>query len=179
MIRMEVTNTAPKQVEDHEVDTHLLSVFRAYLGDSTAKPFVHQAKVFDAVLNDQQVRLIAGTAAGKTLAIAVPLFGKLRSGRIRKVLLMYPTIALLEDQRKVMDTLAEFTGLEVGQLQGGMSRSRLIAALNKPVILATPDVVYWFFRKNVKYSGLLIYGLALVDEFVLAGVYFESPAEMI
>ncbi|MBW1946427.1 MAG: DEAD/DEAH box helicase, partial [Deltaproteobacteria bacterium] len=40
-------------------------------------------------------------------------------------------------------------------------------ALNKQVILATPDEVYWFFRKNVKFSGLLIYGLAMVDEFVL------------
>ncbi|MGQ9555765.1 MAG: helicase-related protein, partial [Anaerolineae bacterium] len=67
----------------------------------------------------------------------------------------------------VMDRLAEITGLEVAQIQGGMSRSQLIAALTKPVILATPDEVYWFFRKNVKYSGLLIYGLALVDEFVL------------
>jgi ATP-dependent helicase YprA (DUF1998 family) len=80
---------------------------------------------------------------------------------------MYPTIALMEDQRRVMDALAEITGLEIGQLQGGMSRTELMAALNKPVILATPDEVYWFFRKNVKYSGLLIYGLALVDEFVL------------
>ena len=80
---------------------------------------------------------------------------------------MYPTVALLEDQRKIMDTLAEITGLEVGQLQGGMSRTKLIEALNKSVILATPDEVYWFFRKNVKYNSLLIYGLALVDEFVL------------
>jgi len=80
---------------------------------------------------------------------------------------MYPTVALLEDQRKVMDTLAEITGLEVGQLQGGMSRTKLIEALNRPVILATPDEIYWFFRKNVKYNSLLIYGLALVDEFVL------------
>ncbi|WP_347245677.1 DEAD/DEAH box helicase, partial [Thermogutta sp.] len=109
----------------------------------------------------------AGTAAGKTLAIAVPLFEKLKTGRIRKVLLMYPTIALMEDQRQVMDRLAQITSLEIGQLQGGMSRTELIAALNKPVILATPDEIYWFFRKNVKYSGLLIYGLALVDEFVL------------
>ena len=63
---------------------------------------------------------------------------------------MYPTIALMEDQRRVMDSLAQITGLEIGQLQGGFSRSELMAVLNKPVILATPDEVYWFFRKNVK-----------------------------
>jgi len=63
---------------------------------------------------------------------------------------MYPTIALMEDHRRVMDSLAQITGLEIGQLQGGFSRSELMAVLNKPVILATPDEVYWFFRKNVK-----------------------------
>jgi DEAD/DEAH box helicase domain-containing protein len=144
----------------------MLELFQAYSGQAYA-PFEHQARTFRLVENDEEAFLVAGTAAGKTLAIAVPLFHKLRTGRIRKVLLMYPTLALMEDQRCVMDKLAEITGLEVGQIQGGMSRAQLIAALNKPVILATPDAVYWFFRKNIKYNGLLIYGLAQVDEFVL------------
>jgi len=48
-----------------------------------------------------------------------------------------------------MDRLSDITGLEVSQIQGGMSRSRMLAALNKPIILATPDVIHWFFRKNV------------------------------
>lgn len=137
------------------------------LGGQVYFPFQHQAEAFRLVMGDREVFLVAGTAAGKTLAVAVPLFEKLRAGRIRKVLFMYPTIALMEDQRRVMDTLARITKVEVGQLQGGMSRTELIAALSKPVTLATPDEIYWFFRKNVKYGGLLIYGLALVDEFVL------------
>jgi ATP-dependent helicase YprA (DUF1998 family) len=37
-------------------------------------PFQHQAEAFRLVANDQEVFLVAGTAAGKTLAIAVPLF---------------------------------------------------------------------------------------------------------
>lgn len=112
---------------------------------------------------------MAGTASGKTLAVGAPLFYKLEQREIRKVLLMYPTIALLEDQKRVMRALAEATGLdeEVGQLQGGMSRSALIHNLNKRILLATPDQIYWFFRKNVKYNALLAYGLCQVDEFVL------------
>ncbi|MBM4432037.1 MAG: DEAD/DEAH box helicase, partial [Chloroflexi bacterium] len=163
-----VTNQPPKT--NNNVPEALLKLFHDYTRtqDEQVYPlFQHQAEVFRALEKDKEVFLVAGTAAGKTLAIAVPLFHKLKAGRIRKVLLMYPTIALMEDQRHVMDTLADITGLEIGQLQGGVSRTELIAALNKPVILATPDEVYWFFRKNVKYSGLLIYGLALVDEFVL------------
>ncbi|NMB85370.1 MAG: ATP-dependent RNA helicase SrmB [Methanosaeta sp. PtaB.Bin018] len=168
-ISMVVTNKQPEISED--VPRSILNLFQDYTFSRDGQrhsPFKHQAETFRLVgLENKEAFLVAGTASGKTLAIAVPLFWKLKQGLIRKVLLMYPTVALLEDQRKVMDTLAEITGLEVGQLQGGMSRTKLIEALNKPVILATPDEVYWFFRKNVKYNSLLIYGLAMVDEFVL------------
>lgn len=168
-ISMVVTNKQPEISED--VPRPLLDLFQDYTSSRDGQrhyPFKHQAETFRLVgLENKESFLVAGTASGKTLAITIPLFWKLKKGLIKKVLLMYPTVALLEDQRKVMDTLAEITGLEVGQLQGGMSRTKLIEALNKPVILATPDEVYWFFRKNVKYNSLLIYGLALVDEFVL------------
>ncbi len=168
-ISLVVTNKQPDICED--VSQPLLDLFQDFTFHRDGKryfPFLHQAEAFKLVgMEQKNVFIVAGTASGKTLAIAIPLFWKLKQGIIKKILLMYPTVALLEDQRKVMDILAEITGLEVGQLQGGMPRSKLIQALNKPVILATPDEVYWFFRKNVKYSSLLIYGLALVDEFVL------------
>lgn len=164
-----VINKKPEICED--VSQPLLTLFQDYTFQRDGQrlyPFRHQAETFKLVGQEQKdVFLVAGTASGKTLAIAIPLFWKLKEGLIKKVLLMYPTVALLEDQRKVMDTLGEITGLEVGNLQGGLPRTKLIEALNKPVILATPDEVYWFFRKNVKYNSLLIYGLALVDEFVL------------
>lgn len=163
-----VTNQLP--IPDNQVSHAVLDLFQDYTQTATNQvydPFSHQAETFRLIENDKEVFLVAGTAAGKTLAIGVPLFDKLRQGRIQKILLMYPTIALMEDQRKVMDTLAELTNLDVGLIQGGMPRARLIAALTKPVILATPDAIFWFFRKNIKYSGLLIYGLAQVDEVVL------------
>lgn len=168
MVSVLVTNQPP--VTEANVAPPLLELFQEYTRATSGQaylPFQHQAQTFRLVANGKEALLVAGTAAGKTLAIAVPLFHKLKSGQIRKVLFMYPTVALMEDQRRVMDVLAELTGLEVAQVQGGMSRTKLIKALNRPVILATPDEVYWFFHKNIKYSGLLIYSLALVDEFVL------------
>ena len=167
-----VTNQAPES--DSNVPQPLLKLFQKYTLRKYGKkhcPFTHQAEVFRQIDADKEVFLVAGTAAGKTLAVAVPLFRKLQSGCIRKVLLMYPTIALMEDQRRVMDELREITGVEIGQIQGGMSRAKIINALNKPVILSTPDAVFWFFRKNVKYSHVLIYGLAQIDEFVLDEVH--------
>jgi hypothetical protein len=172
-----VTNEPPQQLDisgDDVTSWQLLSIFQAYAGVA-AKPYSHQAEVWRQVAADQSTLIVAGTASGKTLAVAVPLFYKLfcvqDTQRIRRTLWMYPTIALLEDQRRVLTDLSRAIGLDpeaiIGELHGEMPRSRLISALNKPVILATPDEIYWFFRKNVKYNGLLIYGLALVDEFVL------------
>ena len=171
-----VTNEPPLQADllGDVVHREMLDIFRTYTG-LYARPYVHQVEVWRQIVTNQSAFVIAGTASGKTLAAAVPLFHKLfraqESQRIRRALWMYPTIALLEDQRRVLTDLSKAMGLDseavVGELYGGMPRSRLISALNKPVILATPDEIYWFFRKNVKYNSLLIYGLALVDEFVL------------
>lgn len=176
-----VTNQPPDQTG---VTAHLrpmLEIFQGYVG-SRDRPYTHQAQVWEQHSRGKSTYVVAGTASGKTLAEAVPLFYKLfraaEGERIRRALWMYPTIALLEDQQRVLADLALAMGLDpgriIGRLQGGMSRVELIAALNKPVLLATPDEVYWFFRKNVKYSGLLIYGLALVDEFVLDEAHLFS-----
>ena len=167
---MEITVTNQSPENDVNVPPPLMELFQKYISEKYAEerfPFTHQAEAFRQIDANKEVFLVAGTAAGKTLAVAVPLFHKLQSGCIHKALLMYPTIALMDDQRQVMDDLGKITNVEIGQLQGRMSRTKLIDALNKPVILATPDVIYWFFRKNIKYSGLLIYGLTQVDEFVL------------
>lgn len=132
------------------------------------QPFSHQQQAFDIVAKQRKsLYMIAGTAAGKTLAIGLPLFHLLKCGNIRRVLFMYPTLALLDDQRRVMEKLARITKLQVAEIKGGMKRSELVTALNSHVILATPDAIYWFFRKNVKFSSLLIYGLAQIDAFVL------------
>lgn len=139
------------------------------------RPFSHQQEAFDVVAGQRKsLYMIAGTASGKTLAVALPLFHLLQSGEIRRVLFMYPTLALLDDQRSVMEKLAAILDMPVGEIKGGMSRSELVAALNCPVILATPDAVYWFFRKNVKFNSLLIYGLAQVDAFVMDEAHLFS-----
>ncbi|RME73376.1 MAG: DEAD/DEAH box helicase, partial [Chloroflexi bacterium] len=100
-----VTNINPKTTK--LVPSSLLKLFQQYFDNQDIYPFEHQAEVFKLVgKQNKEVMLVAGTAAGKTLAIGVPLFEKLRQGEIRKVLLMYPTIALMNDQRRVMDELA-------------------------------------------------------------------------
>ncbi|MEO0248316.1 MAG: hypothetical protein ABIN58_02010 [candidate division WOR-3 bacterium] len=61
----------------------LLRLLRAYAVDD-ASPFDHQAEAFRLIDRDKEVFLLARTAAGKTLAVAVLLTEKLRTMRIRK-----------------------------------------------------------------------------------------------
>lgn len=163
-------------------DLRIMRQFRSFLRDGEAEPLSHQAEAFRAVLSGQTVRLVAGTASGKTLSVALPLFEKLERGEARKLLFLYPTLALMEDQRRVMDRLAGIYGMEepaVGTIRGGMSRSSVAGALGRKIIVATPDSVYWFLRKNVKYSHLLVYGLLLADEIVVdeAHLFAGLPAQ--
>jgi DEAD/DEAH box helicase domain-containing protein len=180
MIEVVASNDAPDHVDEANVKSTLLTAFRSVMPSEirkSATPFTHQACVFNEVWEGKEVRLVAGTAAGKTLAIAVPLFEKLfgKEPRIGKIILLYPTRALLADQRRVMDelltyyadTYADVGRDEIGLVQGGMTRSQLVTALSRRVVVATPDAVFWFFRKNVKYSSLLVYGLLQVDEIVV------------
>lgn len=178
MIEIKVTNKSPKVVSPESVDSHLLSAFRSVLPidvRDVASPFEHQAAGWRKIVQDEEVGLIAGTAAGKTLAAAVPLFDKLfRQKSIQKALFLYPTIALLEDQydtlRKLLKHFIDTTGAKpnsIGRIRGGLTSSHLLQALSKPIIVATPDSVYWFFRKNIKYNAFLIYGLLQADEVVV------------
>jgi len=70
---------------DKNVAEPVKNLFQAYTRVKYGEdrlPFRHQAEVFHRVLEDQEVFLVAGTAAGNTLAIAVPLFHKLREGTL-------------------------------------------------------------------------------------------------
>ncbi len=92
-----VTNEPPEGQRCESSPGRLLEIFRAGAGNQSAEPFLHQAQAFNQILSNDELFLVAGTASGKTLAVGAPLFYKLEQGEIRKVLLMYPTIALLED----------------------------------------------------------------------------------
>lgn len=170
-IEVLVTNTPPEM--ENGVSKSELELFQKYMraknGPEKFVPFKHQAEAFNTISAGKEVLLVAGTAAGKTLAVAIPVFTNILKNKTKKAIFLYPTIALMEDQQKVLFEIAKITGLEdeIGYIQGGMTRGRLIENLAKKIIVATPDAIYWFFRKNVKYSSLLIYGLSCTDEFIL------------
>jgi DEAD/DEAH box helicase domain-containing protein len=185
MIQTTVTNKGPQLAELASLQIDLLNAFRSVLPigeQDSAIPFEHQATGWQKILEAKEVGLVAGTAAGKTLTAAVPLFDKLfRQKTIQKILFLYPTLALMDDQYHTLQKLLKHyisLGLTekdaIGRVRGGLSSTQLIGALSKPIIVATPDSVYWFFRKNVKYNAFLIYGLLQVDEVVIDEAHLFS-----
>lgn len=74
------------------------------------EPYKHQMKLGQEVLEGQNAILSAGTGSGKTEAALVPALLKLDEKRI---FLLYPTKALLQDQRKRVEKIAGALGQQV------------------------------------------------------------------
>jgi len=164
---MEVLNIPPKI--EKNVPEDLLSIFRKCLGIKDAYPFTHQAEAWKKALKEESLYLVAGTAAGKSLAALIPLIYRVAKGDSQKLVCMYPLRALLEDQQKLIKKITDLCGLkdEIGIIKGGMTRSEIIHALTKKIIIATPDAVYWCFRSKTKYNSLMMYALSYTDDFLI------------
>ena len=74
------------------------------------KLYTHQARAIDLILGGENVVLATSTASGKTFAFALPAIEQaLASGR--STLFIYPTKALMNDQRRTLLELALKAGL--------------------------------------------------------------------
>lgn len=169
-----VTNDPPE--EETEATGEEVRLFQEYIGNKKMYPFRHQYQAFQLLRNGEECVLVAGTAAGKTLAVVIPLLLRIKKGSSQKVLFLYPTLALLEDQLETIRKVAALIGYEdqIGYIFGGMSRWELISQITKPILVATPDAVYWFVEKNVKYSSVLFYSLCHVDDIVVDEAHLLS-----
>ena len=127
-----VTSQPPEPATEGSVDPAMLTLFRSVIKSPDALPYTHQAETFAHVLADREVALVAGTAAGKTFAIALPILAKACTlDRARKVVFMYPTRALLADQRRVLGRVVAALGRPedmIGEIRGGMTSAQLIRA---------------------------------------------------
>ncbi|MFC4769543.1 DEAD/DEAH box helicase [Effusibacillus consociatus] len=169
-----ITNEPPEQ--ELGANGEEVRLFQDYIGNNKIYPFHHQYQAFQLLRKGEECVLVAGTAAGKTLAVVIPLLLRIKNGSSNKVLFLYPTLALLEDQLETIRKVASLVGYgdQIGYIYGGMSRSELISQMVKPVLVATPDAIYWFLEKNVKYSPVLFYGLCHVDDVVIDEAHLLS-----
>ncbi|WP_282201397.1 DEAD/DEAH box helicase [Collibacillus ludicampi] len=173
-MRVSVTNQPP--VEATGVTGDEIDLFQRYIGDTRRFPFEHQARAFQIIREGKECVLVAGTAAGKTLSVVIPLLLRVQKGLSRKILFLYPALALLEDQLQTIRRVAQSIGYEnaIGHIYGGMTRRELTEQLTKPILVATPDAIYWFVEKNTKYGPLFLYSLCQVDDIVIDEAHILS-----
>lgn len=107
--------------------------------------YSHQARAVEAALRGENVVLATGTASGKTLGYALPLFHTLLRDPTATALLLFPTKALAHDQIAALETW-------IGKLQaplalrpydGDTPQSRR-AAIRKEarILVSNPDMLH-------------------------------------
>lgn len=75
------------------------------------RPYKHQEKCHEKILNGENTILDAGTGAGKTEAALLPILIGAKQGTKLKTILIYPTKALIEDQKNRIDEIIKKLGL--------------------------------------------------------------------
>lgn len=105
--------------------------------------YSHQAHAFDAVMGGKDVMAVTGTNSGKTLCYALPAIQNCLQEPACRVLMLYPTKALAQDQLGKLLELAPKNALRVGTYDGDTPQAqrgpiRRLANL----VLTNPDMLH-------------------------------------
>ncbi|MDF9408229.1 MAG: ATP-dependent RNA helicase DbpA [Pelotomaculum sp. PtaB.Bin013] len=115
------------------------------------KLYLHQALGIDAALRGENVVLATGTASGKTISFALPVFNELLTEQNSRALFFYPTKALAGDQLKALQDMAASFGLgdKIYRFDGDVDTEGRKKALQKGrILLCTPDVLHTTMLKR-------------------------------
>jgi DEAD/DEAH box helicase domain-containing protein len=106
--------------------------------------YAHQAAAWEAARRGEHLIVTTGTASGKTLAFNLPVLDALARDPKRRVLYLYPTKALAQDQLRALGSLGTLTSrLRAGIYDGDTEterRWRMRRWAN--LILSNPDMLH-------------------------------------
>jgi len=108
--------------------------------------YSHQVSAIDAIRNGKNVVVVTSTASGKTLCYNIPILEQVLRDATTRVLYLYPTKALAQDQRKKLFRYKEIDPVftfEVGTYDGDTptsTRKKLRDSGN--LILSNPDMLH-------------------------------------
>ncbi len=111
--------------------------------------YVHQADAIRSALQGDDLCVATSTASGKSLIfMAVAAHRLLREGG--KVLVVYPTKALIQDQMAQWEAILQPLGLRAGLINGQVKiDARKTVLADSEVLLMTPDVVHaWLLPRQ-------------------------------
>ncbi len=103
--------TLPGREARHaEIPNRLHPRLKEYLAGSGIRPYIHQARAYEALADGEDIILATPTASGKTLAFALPIIDRLLTDPDARALLLYPTKALARDQLRAFQEIDSATG---------------------------------------------------------------------
>ncbi len=125
-----------------ELDERITAVYAA---QNITQPYSHQAQAITAVLHGQNVVLATTTASGKSLAYTAPALHTLLRRPHGRVLYLFPTKALAQDQLAMTQRLisAGDLPLTASTYDGDTPRSQRRKIRQNPgIIISNPDMLH-------------------------------------
>jgi DEAD/DEAH box helicase domain-containing protein len=107
--------------------------------------YSHQVEAIETALAGKNVVISTGTASGKTVAFAVPVFQQLLADPKSRALFFYPTKALAGDQLASLFVMSKSLGLRdvTYKFDGDTTKDDRISALkNGRLLLCNPDILH-------------------------------------
>jgi len=125
-------------------------------------PYSHQVELFNQIDSGSDVIISTPTASGKTFSFALPIFNDFIKNKNHRAIFIYPTKALINDQRIALNDLEEEIGIELfsRDYHGDTPDAERDWNLKKSrIILTNPDMIHWHLKdpdfldylKNVKF----------------------------
>ena len=136
--------------------------------------YAHQAAAWEAARRGEHVLVTTGTASGKTLAFNLPILDAIARDRKTRVLYLYPTKALAQDQFRTLVRLPPCgaAARALRRRHAGRAPAGIRASAN--AILTNPDLVHIGLLPNHDRWGDVLANLryVVVDEaHVYRGVF--------
>jgi len=146
--------------------------------------YKHQAKAINTFLNCEDICVGTSTASGKTLIFMTCASDLILRNRNKKVLVLYPARALVQDQLPKWEKFLKKVGMSVSYIHGGIPVREREDRLNSEVIMMTPDVAHAWLLNRCQEPALASLlndiGLVILDEaHVYDGVFGTNMAYML
>jgi len=144
--------------------------------------YEHQAKGLQLVLEGKDLCLSTPTASGKSLVFMIATINLLKHNSQARVLALYPSKALIQDQLEKWKNILTPFDLAPGYIDGGVPVCQRLTIISKNrLILMTPDVAHAWVMSNLQKkevrSFLANLNILILDEaHVYDGVFGTNMA---
>ncbi|MEZ5163463.1 MAG: DEAD/DEAH box helicase [Fimbriimonadaceae bacterium] len=135
---------ASKEAEYAEPSFPIPSLIQEQLSaQGIERLFTHQAQAYDAYKRKEDSIVVTGTSSGKTLCYALPAMEACLSEPAARVLFLFPTKALAQDQLGRIQSLVQPLGFQAATYDGDTPKNqRGVIRREAHILLSNPDMLH-------------------------------------